>query len=383
MPDPLMPPAPPTSPLTTPGSFPTIPQYGDLYSQMEQARQNATKANETRYQQLLQGYGDIAGGYSNRTKSFMDMIDQLGGTQRNRLEEQFTKKSASTEQELIKRGMYNTSAALSTQRGVDRDKARAQTELEDAILRQKAEFGANLTRDELESKKGLLGAIEGRNDIGPQYEQLMQLASILGQGSAGNPWGQQGGGTAGGPAGGTAGTSVPSAPAPTVPPPSYSFPSMSFPEGRPPSGLSHIGGAGDSGGGGGFGGGMVSSGGGGRGGSGSRFDSEFGSTAPAGAKKESSSSPVPKGASTSSKVESTTTGDPKNPSDGSYSGTGVYVPGFPYPVSISSLTPAELKTATPYRGGQASAQALQAAMSKGGSSKYAPNVAKQFDYNPF
>jgi len=276
-------------------------QLGGLLGQFEGARQDAKTANEQRYQQILGGggaggYGQLEADYKARTEGLLGQVGQLGEAQRQPLNQKFEQQGAGLTQDMINRGLYNSTTLDSMRQGLSRQQQQQSLQLEDQLLRQKLDYGARLTGEELANRPQSLQFMERREDVGPSYQDVAGVAGAVGAGMAGSPDYMSGlgmGGTPTGPAAPTGQTPV-AGPNPVGPGSS----NVPMPSGRPPGGLTSTGGLGtsstfpvvggsggsgtrmpSSGGGGGSGGGTGGGGsGGGSGGSGGGFESGFEST---------------------------------------------------------------------------------------------------------
>jgi hypothetical protein len=122
--------------------------------------------NEERYQQLLQGYDALHG-------RVMGGINALGGQQRADIDRTYRGMGADVYNTLINRGFGNSSLATTMQMGVNRERSAAQARLNDQLVRERAGYDTSITA-------GKLGAIERRNDIGPDPNQLIALAQGMG-----------------------------------------------------------------------------------------------------------------------------------------------------------------------------------------------------------
>lgn len=156
---------------TLPGSFDpnTGYRYPDpLELEFQRKMDEANAANEARYNEARQGYGDL------RTR-VMDRIGDLGSYQRDDANRAFNEKSESVKADLASRGLLGSTVLGSVQRGVERERNDALRRVEDDIANRQVSADERLTGN-------LLGLVERRNDVGPNYDQLIQLRQALGAG---------------------------------------------------------------------------------------------------------------------------------------------------------------------------------------------------------
>jgi len=156
----------------------------NIIQQVQQAQNQANAANESRYKQLISAIQGLAGRTGNIYGQIMNNIGQMGQTQKTNIARKEKRQKANTAQDLISRGLGNTTIRQSAMRGVSSDAQRA--------LQNLAEQQANMRASALQSKAGsdqavtgmLAQAIQARNDIGPNlsmYANLLQQAAAANQ----------------------------------------------------------------------------------------------------------------------------------------------------------------------------------------------------------
>lgn len=119
----------------------------DIIKRFEAAQLAANKANEDRYQQILSS------------------LSGQGAAARRRVDQQATQAGGAADQDLISRGLGNTTIRQSVQRGVASDKELANQSIDEQVAGMRA------------------GVMERRNDEGPDlsmYANLIQAASAAG-----------------------------------------------------------------------------------------------------------------------------------------------------------------------------------------------------------
>jgi len=177
----------------------------ELIEQYEQQRAQANQANEQRYDELL----ELLSGLQNRRGTvYDDVIGTIaagGQTARRNAKRRGTVERGAAEQDLISRGLGNTTVRSSVMRGINRDTTDLLNQIAERQAMQTAQAQERSFGAETNTTRMLAGAIEGRQDVGPsmsQYARLIQQAAAAGDpdekltarvGVRGNAW-QRGGG---------------------------------------------------------------------------------------------------------------------------------------------------------------------------------------------
>lgn len=162
-------------------------QFGGLLQQFEDSRQSANAANEARYQQAIQGYQQLDEDYAQRTQDLMGQLEGFGESYRQDLADQFQQQEAGLTQDMINRGLYNSTSLDQARQGLNRQQGRQRLQLEDALIRNRLDYGTRLTGDQLSNRPRILEAIERRNDVGPSYQDVAGVAGAVGQSQANVP----------------------------------------------------------------------------------------------------------------------------------------------------------------------------------------------------
>ena len=147
---------------------------------MEAAQKQANKQNLLRYKQLLSTIKGIKTQTGKSFKKAFEQIQGVGDVARQRVEQGKVRGQASAEQDLISRGLGNTTIRSSVRRGIADDAELQQQGIDEMVAQQRS--GLFERRAGMQFNVGQLraGAIEGRNDIGPNmslYAQLLQAAA--------------------------------------------------------------------------------------------------------------------------------------------------------------------------------------------------------------
>lgn len=195
-----------------------------LIDQLTGSRQEANAANEARFVEikgLLESLMNRSGGTYDQ---IIQNLSNQGRSAKYAIDQQSRRASASAAQDLTNRGLGNTTITSSVNRGILSDAYRAQQNVDEQIQAQRAGALENRLGRDIQTTGMLTGAIERRNDIGPDMSMyanlLQQLAAsgATGTGTAGknritigpgsSSWGALGnttGGSGGG--GGSSGSS--------------------------------------------------------------------------------------------------------------------------------------------------------------------------------
>ncbi len=156
--------------------------YDKLIAQFTASTEKANKANEDRYKELLGQFDALAQqvGSAGTFGEAQKLIENIGTAARTEIADQANRAAAQSDQDLISRGLGNTTVRSAQQRGILGDTSKAlaaQSEKEAAakagLLTQRA--GAELSIGGMRAS-----AIEGRQDVGPDlgmFASLLQAAA--------------------------------------------------------------------------------------------------------------------------------------------------------------------------------------------------------------
>ena len=209
-------------------------QGANLMNQYVDAMNSANNANNQRYEDILEGYRELAGrsgdmhsertdyltnaynqmgnqinsGYQDRYDKGMELLDGLGQAERDRINRSYDNQVGSIGTNLSNRGLNNTTIAGSMQNAINRNRNESQAALSEQLRRE--QFGAHsqMSYDQLAALQNILQSgtthidsanaqriseqtgiplemlafMERRNDVGPSMEGLMNLYMQLGRG---------------------------------------------------------------------------------------------------------------------------------------------------------------------------------------------------------
>ena len=183
----------------------------DKYMKEYQSAYNEAKAaNETRYQDILSGYGSryneamgtlgntraaVTGKLASNRTEVMSNLQNLGDAELAGIGRRYTKERASVAQGLISSGLHSTTVAPAVQGGVNRREGYAMAEAQERLRREKLGYISQLGSQELQSLKELseqelmaqtglkkeeLDFMERREDEYPSESLYVQLMMELG-----------------------------------------------------------------------------------------------------------------------------------------------------------------------------------------------------------
>lgn len=156
------------------------PQAGKLFEAMQSQTDAANRANEERYEDTLAGYWDR---YMRGIQNMMGAGQQEAAD----INEAAQGQGAALRQGLTARGLSNSTIMDNMNAGVERERRADQGRLQERLRNQFAQLDASLSGD-------VLGVMERRDDVQPDYGQFLQLAQMLGVSGLDGGMVQQGGG---------------------------------------------------------------------------------------------------------------------------------------------------------------------------------------------
>lgn len=140
---------------------------GSMVDQYRRMLNRANRANEQRYNQILGGYDALHG-------RVMGDIAQVGAQERADIDRSYRNMGSDVYQRLVNRGFANSTIPATMRMGVERERLSARGRLASDLAQQRARYDTGIT-------EGKLGVMERRTDLGPDYNQLIQLSQGLGR----------------------------------------------------------------------------------------------------------------------------------------------------------------------------------------------------------
>lgn len=159
--------------------------FQDVIKRFEASEAAANAANEERYQELMTL---LQGLVSQTGSTYQDVLNDLstsGDSAKQRVQQNAVRLWGQSEQDLISRGLGNTTIRMGARRGIEEDTQRLMNEIDEQVSRQKAGVKQSQASANIQTTGMLASAIEGRNDVGPdmsQYAALLQNAAAAGTG---------------------------------------------------------------------------------------------------------------------------------------------------------------------------------------------------------
>lgn len=203
--------------------------FNSLITSFQQQQSAANQANLQRYNQLLASIQNLGAQTHGTYNEALKNINTVGDAARTRVDRNFTQQMGSADQDLITRGLGNTTIRPTIQRGIESDRALNQQSIDEQQAQLRSGVLQNRAGNEMQVGSLLARAIEGRNDTGPDlgmFTSLLQQAAGAqtsplsvqagrglpatsgGVGGSGGGGGGSAGGSAGGAGGGGGGTDV-------------------------------------------------------------------------------------------------------------------------------------------------------------------------------
>jgi hypothetical protein len=149
---------------------------GSLAAEYQKAMDKANRANEMRYGELIQGFDGLH-------SRVMGNLDQVGNQEKADILERYSDAEKLSYQSLVNRGFGNSTMLNTMKQGTVRESNRD-------IARLQSELAAQRANADMAISQGKLGVMERRNDIQPDFSQMIALSQGLGQsgyGGGGGP----------------------------------------------------------------------------------------------------------------------------------------------------------------------------------------------------
>lgn len=151
----------------------------DLIKQYQQAQDQANTANQQRYTQLLDMIGNLGTQVGSTYGEAMKNASTIGQTAKTQTQQNYLKNLGTADQNLISRGLGNTTIRSSVRRGIASDKNLAMQGINEQVAAQLAQILQNRAGAELGIGQLKANAIQSRNDIGPNLSTYASLIQQL------------------------------------------------------------------------------------------------------------------------------------------------------------------------------------------------------------
>lgn len=147
----------------------------DLIAEFVSERERANQANESRYAQLVELLQQLQGRATGLHQQQLGMFDRFGQKATREAREMGQQRRGTTEQDLISRGLGNTTIRTSALRDVGEQTQDRLQDIAEQVAAQKAGVLGQQVGTDLRATGMLAGAIEGRTDQAPNLSQFAQL----------------------------------------------------------------------------------------------------------------------------------------------------------------------------------------------------------------
>ena len=157
-----------------------MPNLSKIIEQVQKARKQANTANQKRYEQLLGLLNDLQSRTEDQYDQMMAQYSQFGQRARREALEREQQRRGDVEQDLISRGLGNTTIRNTALRDVDEQTQQRLQDISEAVATQRADVLGQEIGTDVQTTGMLAGAVEGRQDVGPQmseYARLIQQAA--------------------------------------------------------------------------------------------------------------------------------------------------------------------------------------------------------------
>ncbi|KKL90651.1 hypothetical protein LCGC14_1902530, partial [marine sediment metagenome] len=151
----------------------------DTYRQIAET---ANAANEQRYGQIMQTVATTQDKVGQRYSEIMDFVDTIGGAGMERIGQAGQRAMATADQDLISRGLGQTTVRSAVQRGITEDMSRAEREQAEQTAKQRTDVMKSQVGADERLGMFLAQMQEARTDRGPDAGLMAQLMSQAGMG---------------------------------------------------------------------------------------------------------------------------------------------------------------------------------------------------------
>lgn len=156
--------------------------YQAILNTYRQLQTQANEANQQRYDDILSTIQQTSDQVGASYDQSLALLDTLGQSDRERIDMGSARAQASANQDLINRGLGNTTIRSSVQRGIEDDRQRAQREVTEGVGRQKSQVIQQRAGSEERMGNFLAQMMEARTDRGPDTGQFAALMERVGAG---------------------------------------------------------------------------------------------------------------------------------------------------------------------------------------------------------
>lgn len=164
-----------------------------LIESFQSASDEANAANEARRDEIARGFADLVdnviGRLEARERQFQETVQGYGTGQEARINRLYDRLGARAQADLVGRGLTASTILPSVRRGVEEDRNIALADLADRVIGQTLSGQSALSGETAQAAGNLgqnfLGFLERINEVGPDFNQLANLAQAYGAGNQG------------------------------------------------------------------------------------------------------------------------------------------------------------------------------------------------------
>ena len=164
--------------------------------QMQQQYQQSNQAGLEQYGNLMRGINDMGGRIASTYDRAAQGLVGMGDTERARIGEGMTQNLAASEQDLMSRGLGNTTVRDTTRRGIRSDADRSMADVAERVAGARSNLEMNRANSQLQVGRTWADAVLSRQNQGPDLSSMMGLIQNLA--ASGGMGGGSGGGGGGG-----------------------------------------------------------------------------------------------------------------------------------------------------------------------------------------
>ncbi len=157
-----------------------LEQYRTLTAAVKDEPANV--ANEKRFQDILGVIGGTTETIGARFAEMKQLGASLGGSERERIGQAGQRAQATASQDLINRGLTNTTISQGVSRGIQEDVGRANRELTEQMSRQQMDIIGQQAQAEERQGNFLASMMEAKTERGPDAGLMASLMQQIGQG---------------------------------------------------------------------------------------------------------------------------------------------------------------------------------------------------------
>lgn len=157
-------------------------RLGTMQTQLQGETDSANAANQERYEKLLASVAgtqaDVTGG-GGTFDQMEGLMADMGREGTARIQDNRTQQLASSEQDLMSRGLGNTTIRETAKRGINTDIERQQQALNENVALMKSGVKGQKAGAQIDLGRLMSNSILSRQDVGPNQDLYAQLVSQM------------------------------------------------------------------------------------------------------------------------------------------------------------------------------------------------------------